>query len=81
MEQNPLSVRLISVRRKNLEGTTMKQIIKKIATNPLILGSLAGLYGSQVQRLARRLHKARLYTTYGTDAHSAGMITKMELSA
>lgn len=35
MEQNPLSVRLISVRRKNLEGTTMKQIIKKII--PLLL--------------------------------------------
>lgn len=45
------------------------------------LGSLAGIYGPQVRRLARRLHKARLYTTYGTDAHSAGMITKMELSA
>ena len=45
------------------------------------LGSLAGIYGPQVQRLARRLHKARLYTTYGTDAHSAGMITKMELCA
>ena len=45
------------------------------------LGSLAGLYGSQVQRLARRLHKARLYTTFGTDAHSAAMITKMDLAA
>ncbi|MDO5463813.1 MAG: hypothetical protein Q4F40_02640, partial [Akkermansia sp.] len=45
------------------------------------LGSLAGLYGSQVQRLARRLHKSGLYTTWGTDAHSPGMITKMDLAA
>ena len=45
------------------------------------LGSLAGLYGPQVQRLARRLHKSGLYTTFGTDAHSAGMITKMDLAA
>ena len=45
------------------------------------LGSLTGLYGPQVQRLARRLHKAGLYTTWGTDAHSPGMITKMELVA
>lgn len=45
------------------------------------LGSLAGLYGPQVQRLARRLHKSGLYTTWGTDAHSPGMITKMDLAA
>ena len=45
------------------------------------LGSLAGLYGPQVQRLARRLHKSGLYTTFGTDAHSAAMITKMDLAA
>ncbi len=45
------------------------------------LGSLAGLYGSQVQRLARRLHKSGLYTTWGTDAHSPGMITKMDFAA
>ena len=45
------------------------------------LGSLAGIYGPQVQRLARRLHKSGLYTTFGTDAHSSAMITKMELAA
>ena len=45
------------------------------------LGSLAGIYGPQVQRLARRLHKSGLYTTFGTDAHSPGMITKMDLAA
>ena len=45
------------------------------------LGSLAGLYGPQVQRLARRLHKSGLYTTFGTDAHSSAMITKMDLAA
>ena len=45
------------------------------------LGSLAGIYGPQVQRLARRLHKSGLYTTFGTDAHSSAMITKMDLAA
>ncbi len=45
------------------------------------LGSLAGIYGPQVQRLARRLHKSGLYTTWGTDAHSPAMITKMDLAA
>ena len=44
-------------------------------------GSLAGIYGPQVQKLARRLHRAGLYTTFGTDAHSPGMVEKMELSA
>ena len=45
------------------------------------LGSLAGIYGPQVQKLARRLHRAGLYTTFGTDAHSPSMVEKMELSA
>ena len=45
------------------------------------LGSLAGIYGPQVQKLARRLHRVGLYTTFGTDAHSPSMVEKMELSA
>lgn len=45
------------------------------------IGSLTGLYGTQVQRFAGNLHKAGLYTTWGTDAHSTDMLAKMQLRA
>ena len=45
------------------------------------LGSLTGYYGSRVQKLAQSLHADGLYTTYGTDSHSAGMLQHLKLAA
>ena len=45
------------------------------------LGSLTGYYGSRVQKLAQTLRTDGLYTTYGTDSHSAGMLQHLKLAA
>ena len=45
------------------------------------LGSLTGYYGSRVQKLAQSLRTDGLYTTYGTDSHSAGMLQHLKLTA
>lgn len=45
------------------------------------LGSLTGYYGRRVKALARSLHADKLYTTFGTDAHSAGMLRQLKLTA
>ena len=45
------------------------------------LGSLTGYYGSLVKALALSLHADKLYTTFGTDAHSAGMLRQLKLTA
>ena len=45
------------------------------------LGSLTGYYGSRVQKLAQSLRADGLYTTYGTDSHSAGMLQHLKLAA
>ena len=45
------------------------------------LGSLTGYYGSRVQKLAQALRTDGLYTTFGTDAHSAGMLRQLKFTA
>ena len=45
------------------------------------LGSLTGYYGSRVKALAQSLRADGLYTTYGTDSHSAGMLQHLKLAA
>ena len=45
------------------------------------LGSLTGYYGSRVRELAQSLRADGLYTTFGTDAHSAGMLRQLKFTA
>ncbi len=45
------------------------------------LGSLTGYYGSRVKAIAQSLHADGLYTTWGTDAHSPGMLKSLKLTA
>lgn len=45
------------------------------------LGSLTGYYGSRVKTIAQALHADGLYTTFGTDAHSPGMLRSLKLTA
>ena len=45
------------------------------------LGSLTGYYGSRVKSLAQSLHADGLYTTWGTDSHSYGMLRQLKLTA
>ena len=45
------------------------------------LGSLTGYYGSRVKAIAQSLHADGLYTTWGTDAHSPGMLRQLKLAA
>ena len=45
------------------------------------LGSLTGYYGSRVRELAQSLRADGLYTTFGTDSHSAGMLQHLKLAA
>ena len=45
------------------------------------LGSLTGYYGTRVRELAQSLRADGLYTTYGTDSHSAGMLQHLKLAA
>ena len=45
------------------------------------LGSLTGYYGSRVKSLAHSLLADDLYTTWGTDSHSYGMLRQLKLTA
>ena len=45
------------------------------------LGSLTGYYGSRVKAIAQSLLADGLYTTWGTDAHSPGMLRQLKLAA
>lgn len=45
------------------------------------LGSLTGYYGTRVKAIAQALHADGLYTTWGTDAHSPGMLKSLKLTA
>ena len=45
------------------------------------LGSLTGYYGSRVKSLAQSLLADKLYTTFGTDSHSAYMLNQLKLTA
>ena len=45
------------------------------------LGSLTGYYGSRVKAIAQALHADGLYTTWGTDSHSYGMLRQLKLTA
>ena len=45
------------------------------------LGSLTGYYGSRVKAIAQSLHADGLYTTFGTDAHSPGMLRQLKLAS
>ena len=45
------------------------------------LGSLTGYYGSRVKAIAQSLHADGLYTTFGTDSHSYGMLRQLKLTA
>ena len=45
------------------------------------LGSLTGYYGSRVKAIAQALRADGLYTTWGTDAHSPGMLKSLKLTA
>ena len=45
------------------------------------LGSLTGYYGTRVKSLAQSLLADKLYTTFGTDSHSYGMLRQLKLTA
>ena len=45
------------------------------------LGSLTGYYGRRVKTLAQSLLADKLYTTFGTDSHSYGMLRQLKLTA
>ncbi len=45
------------------------------------LGSLTGYYGSRVKTLAQSLLADKLYTTFGSDSHSYGMLRQLKLTA
>ena len=45
------------------------------------LGSLTGYYGSRVKILAQSRLDDKLYTTFGSDAHSAGMLRQLKFTA
>ena len=45
------------------------------------LGSLTGYYGRRVKTLAQSLLADKLYTTFGTDSHSAHMLKHLNLAA
>ena len=45
------------------------------------LGSLTGYYGRRVKTLAQSLLADKLYTTFGTDSHSAHMLRSLKLAA
>ena len=45
------------------------------------LGSLTGYYGRRVKSLAQSLLADKLYTTFGTDSHSYGMLRQLKLTA
>ena len=45
------------------------------------LGSLTGYYGRRVKALAQSLLADKLYTTFGTDSHSAHMLKSLKLAA
>ena len=45
------------------------------------LGSLTGYYGSRVKAIAQSLLADKLYTTFGTDSHSYGMLRQLKLTA
>ena len=45
------------------------------------LGSLTGYYGRRVKALAQSLLADKLYTTFGTDSHSYGMLRQLKLTA
>ena len=45
------------------------------------LGSLTGYYGRRVKTLAQTLLDDGLYTTFGTDSHSAHMLKSLKLAA
>lgn len=45
------------------------------------LGSLTGYYGRRVKALAQSLLDDKLYTTFGSDAHSAGMLRQLKFAA
>ncbi len=45
------------------------------------LGSLTGYYGSRVKSLSQSLLADKLYTTWGTDSHSYGMLRQLKLTA
>ena len=45
------------------------------------LGSLTGYYGSRVKSLAQSLLADNLYSTFGTDSHSYGMLRQLKLTA
>ena len=45
------------------------------------LGSLTGYYGRRVKTLAQSLLDDNLYTTFGSDAHSAGMLRQLKFTA
>lgn len=44
------------------------------------LGSLTGFYGSRIKELAKSLLADNLYTTWGTDTHSANMLKSLRLA-
>lgn len=44
------------------------------------LGSFAGYYGNRVRKIAQELRANELYTTYGTDSHSARMLSSLRLN-
>ena len=45
------------------------------------LGSLTGYYGRRVKTLAQTLLADKLYSTFGTDSHSAYMLNQLKLTA
>ena len=66
---------------RNLEENDIRALVDRGIALQGNLGSLTGYYGSRVQKLAQSLRTDGLYTTYGTDSHSAGMLQHLKLTA
>lgn len=64
-----------------LEENDIRALVERGIALQGNLGSLTGYYGSRVRALARTLFSEGLYTTFGTDAHSAGMLEQLKLAA
>ena len=66
---------------RNLEENDIRALVDRGIALQGNLGSLTGYYGSRVQKLAQALRTDGLYTTFGTDAHSAGMLRQLKVTA
>lgn len=64
-----------------LEGNDIRAMVERGIALQGNLGSLTGYYGTRVKALAQSLLSDGLYTTFGTDSHSASMLKQLKLTA